>query len=164
MPWWLNVQWNINAIHDFLSVSQSQSVTNHPARIGKPTASSTMSTTLTDATASGSEFHDLPSQVGGHPGLLESEDGSLIIKPCLPTERVFYELLAQNDPRLEHLQPFVPRFYGTLKLEGVLEEGATLTEAAVTKSSMEPGTVLVPHEEGKDECNESCLMAISCYT
>ncbi|KAG8945042.1 hypothetical protein FRC03_001828 [Tulasnella sp. 419] len=62
----------------------------------------------------------LSSQVGGHAGVLASEDGSLVIKACLPAERDFYQILSSN-PTLEGLRPHVPTFYGTLKLEGKVE-------------------------------------------
>ncbi|KAF9055075.1 SAICAR synthase-like protein [Hymenopellis radicata] len=44
--------------------------------------------------------HTIPlaSQVGGHAGVLTSEDGSLLIKPALPLEHKFYQYLT-SDPR-----------------------------------------------------------------
>lgn len=65
----------------------------------------------------------LITQVGGHPGISMTEDGSLVIKPALPSEVAFYQLLA-TDPRLEGLIPYVPAFYGTLKLEGRVDNEA----------------------------------------
>lgn len=76
--------------------------------------------------------HPLASQVGGHAGVLTTEDGSLIIKPALPLEFQFY-LAVQQNPDLAALRPFTPNFLGTLKLEGQVdtnkpaEEGITLT-------------------------------------
>ncbi|KAI0781528.1 SAICAR synthase-like protein [Trametes elegans] len=69
--------------------------------------------------------HNVPleSQVGGHPGVLTSEDGSLLIKPALPREVAFYQSVAA-DPAFAPLRPFVPRFYGTLRLEGKVDESA----------------------------------------
>ncbi|TDL18525.1 SAICAR synthase-like protein [Rickenella mellea] len=79
----------------------------------------------------------LTSQVGGHAGVMATEDGSLIIKPCLPRERDFYQLIASDDPRVRHLQPHVPNFYGTLKLEGkVDEQGNFLNTLEMTDSSL----------------------------
>ncbi|KAH9842452.1 SAICAR synthase-like protein [Rhodofomes roseus] len=62
-------------------------------------------------------------QVGGHPGVTTTEDGSLLIKPTLPSEIAFYQALL-TDPRCENLRDFVPEFYGTLKLEGRVENEA----------------------------------------
>ena len=68
--------------------------------------------------------HPLDSQVGGHPGVLASEDNSLIIKPCLPRELAFYRLITSSDTKaLEALRAFVPKFYGTLDLQGRIRKG-----------------------------------------
>ncbi|KAI0657165.1 SAICAR synthase-like protein [Cubamyces menziesii] len=69
----------------------------------------------------------LESQVGGHPGVRTSEDGSLLIKPALPREVAFYQSVAA-DPRFAPLRPFVPKFYGTLRLEGKVDESAAAAE------------------------------------
>ncbi|KAF8061549.1 hypothetical protein FPV67DRAFT_284732 [Lyophyllum atratum] len=70
-----------------------------------------------------SEYNAKPltSQVGGHAGVLATEDGSLVIKPALPLEHKFYLALQQNT-KLEPLRPFIPKFLGTLKLEGQIDE------------------------------------------
>ncbi|PBK83186.1 SAICAR synthase-like protein [Armillaria gallica] len=70
-----------------------------------------------------SSFDTIPlaSQVGGHAGVLTSEDGSLLIKSALPLEHQFYQILNSN-PAFEPLRPFVPKFIGTLKLQGELDE------------------------------------------
>lgn len=47
----------------------------------------------------------------------QSGEGDLIMKPCLPAERDFYQAIA-SDERLAALRPHIPRFYGTLRLEG----------------------------------------------
>ncbi|RPD68539.1 SAICAR synthase-like protein [Lentinus tigrinus ALCF2SS1-7] len=67
--------------------------------------------------------HTIPlaSQVGGHPGVMTSEDGSLLIKPALAAEVAFYQSVT-TDPGFAPLRPFVPKFYGTLRLEGKLDE------------------------------------------
>ncbi|KAI0823851.1 SAICAR synthase-like protein [Trametes gibbosa] len=65
----------------------------------------------------------LESQVGGHPGVLASEDGELLIKPALPHEVAFYHSLS-TDPDFAPLRPFVPKFYGTLRLEGQMATDA----------------------------------------
>ncbi|TFK32604.1 hypothetical protein BDQ12DRAFT_692302 [Crucibulum laeve] len=67
--------------------------------------------------------HALTSQVGGHAGVLTTEDGSLLIKPALPLELTFYESL-QRDEAFAPLRPFIPKFLGTLKLEGEAKETA----------------------------------------
>lgn len=94
----------------------------------------------------------LSSQVGGHAGVLSSEDGSLIIKPCLKNELEFYSSIAVSQAAISAgiesdsediaigdssgtassspfagLAPWVPKFYGTLKLEGRIENHETAT-------------------------------------
>ncbi|EJF56298.1 SAICAR synthase-like protein [Dichomitus squalens LYAD-421 SS1] len=69
----------------------------------------------------------LDSQVGGHPGVLTSEDGSLLIKPAHPTEVAFYQTVIA-DPGFAPLRPFVPKFYGTLRLEGKVDDTAPAPE------------------------------------
>ncbi|KAK0474004.1 SAICAR synthase-like protein [Armillaria novae-zelandiae] len=87
----------------------------------------------------------LASQVGGHAGVLTSEDGSLLIKPALPLEHQFYQILNSN-PAFEPLRPFVPKFIGTLKLQGELDE---------TNQGLEPGSGIavkaLPEGHQKDE-------------
>ena len=83
--------------------------------------------------------HTLASQVGGHAGVLTTEDGSLIIKPALALEHQFYQQAAV-DPALAPLRRWIPRFYGTLRLEGKTGAGGEIeigsagsTGAAVQK-------------------------------
>ncbi|KAH9915248.1 SAICAR synthase-like protein [Epithele typhae] len=64
---------------------------------------------------------DLP--VGGHPGVLTSEDGSLLIKPALAAEVAFYQSVVA-DAAFASLRPFLPKFYGTLRLQGKVDENA----------------------------------------
>jgi 1D-myo-inositol-tetrakisphosphate 5-kinase/inositol-polyphosphate multikinase len=75
----------------------------------------------------------LASQVGGHTGVQTSEDGSLIFKPAVPLELQFYQS-ALTNPVLAPLRPFIPKFYGTLKLEGQIdiERTAAAADIAVT--------------------------------
>ncbi|OCB86569.1 SAICAR synthase-like protein [Sanghuangporus baumii] len=80
-------------------------------------------------TAGESAFHALRSQVGGHPGVLASDDNLLIVKSCLDAEKTFYELLALGDERLEGLRRWIPRFYGTLRLEGKVADDAAAAGA-----------------------------------
>ena len=62
----------------------------------------------------------LASQVGGHAGVRSSADGSQIMKPCLPTERAFYEKVITNDnvQGFTLLRKHVPAFYGIHPAEG----------------------------------------------
>ncbi|KAI0810825.1 hypothetical protein BC629DRAFT_1580063 [Irpex lacteus] len=50
-----------------------------------------------------SDFHALASQVGGHPGVMTNDSGSVIIKPALPAEVEFYETV-QTNPVFEPLR------------------------------------------------------------
>ncbi|KAH8100309.1 SAICAR synthase-like protein [Cristinia sonorae] len=73
----------------------------------------------------------LATQVGGHAGVLTSEGGDMIIKPALPVEIDFYQSVG-SDPAFAPLRPFIPKFYGTLKLEGTLvPEGKANSTAPV---------------------------------
>ncbi|KAF5317936.1 hypothetical protein D9619_012175 [Psilocybe cf. subviscida] len=82
----------------------------------------------------------LESQVGGHDGVLSTEDGSLIIKPSLARELDFYQKL-QRDVSLGALLPYTPKFLGTLQLEGSVDE--TQTENLVPNIlDIKLGTVL----------------------
>jgi 1D-myo-inositol-tetrakisphosphate 5-kinase/inositol-polyphosphate multikinase len=95
--------------------------------------------------------HTLDMQVGGHKGVQQSGDGDLIMKPALPAERDFYQAIAA-DERLAALRPHVPRFYGTLRLEGKVdaqsapggEVGADQLREVLAKGAAEP-------DLGKDE-------------
>ena len=87
----------------------------------------------------------LESQVGGHAGVLTTENGSLMIKPAVPTELAFYERL-QLDSNLEDLRAFTPTFLGTLKLMGKVDEtGSALSESVLLES------VVAAASEEKDE-------------
>ena len=88
----------------------------------------------------------LESQVGGHAGVLTTENGSLMIKPAVPTELAFYERL-QLDSNLEDLRAFTPTFLGTLKLMGKVDEfktGSAVLESVLLDS-------VVAASEEKDE-------------
>jgi len=56
----------------------------------------------------------LASQVGGHPGVTSSADGSTIIKPCLPAEKAFYEAMqdAPEGSAMARLRTLCPEFRG----------------------------------------------------
>ena len=88
----------------------------------------------------------LESQVGGHAGALTTENGSLMVKPAVPTELAFYERL-QLDSNLEDLRAFTPTFLGTLKLMGKVDEfktGSAVLESVLLDS-------VVAASEEKDE-------------
>ena len=93
----------------------------------------------------------LTTQVGGHPGVSSTEDGSLLIKPALPTEVAFYHTLGE-DPRLAGLKDFVPEFYGTLRLEGKVESES----AGLDMNTIQPVTD-IPESE-KDESRHTHLV------
>jgi hypothetical protein len=75
-------------------------------------------------------------QVGGHGGVLATEDGELLIKPALPRELEFYQKL-QTDKKLSTLLPHVPTFLGTLRLEGTVDETAAQGDGIVIKAAAE---------------------------
>ena len=61
----------------------------------------------------------LKGQVGGHAGVETTEDGSLLIKPALKREVMFYEEMARaEEGGLARLREYVPKFLGVLRLEG----------------------------------------------
>ena len=69
----------------------------------------------------------LASQVGGHAGVMSTEDGSLLIKPATKRELEFYQRLqSSSDVAIATLREYTPKFFGTLTLEG---ETAGATEA-----------------------------------
>jgi 1D-myo-inositol-tetrakisphosphate 5-kinase/inositol-polyphosphate multikinase len=85
----------------------------------------------------------LNSQVGGHAGVLTTEDGSLLIKPAFPRELEIYQKLLY-DPALEVLRPFTANFLGTLKLEGEVDQSNPITANG--------GIAIKPIDDHKDEC------------
>ena len=98
--------------------------------------------------------HALSSQVGGHPGVMTTEDGSLIIKPCLPAELDFYNSIATDD-RLAPLRPFVPKMYGTLKQIDASKAEKFSTpnaenQAALVQSLLSP--------EGEEKETDECIL------
>lgn len=79
----------------------------------------------------------LATQVGGHPGILSDASGEVVVKPLLPVELAFYELLEGRAPALAPLAGLAPTFMGVLELQGELAE----PEGA--------GKELGPHEVGQ---------------
>jgi inositol-polyphosphate multikinase len=106
-----------------------------------------MATPLSRSASVESAYIPLSAQVGGHPGVLTSEDGALLIKPAIPTEVQFYQAVL-SEPVLEPLRPYVPQFLGTLRLEGEVDEARSKDGAiAVT-----PESAKAVKDEQKDEC------------
>ncbi|OAX34997.1 SAICAR synthase-like protein [Rhizopogon vinicolor AM-OR11-026] len=70
------------------------------------------------------KVHPLADQVGGHAGVQTTEDDSLLLKPALPREIHFYQLItaAGDDDPLSKLRKWTPKFLGVLKLEGKLKD------------------------------------------
>jgi 1D-myo-inositol-tetrakisphosphate 5-kinase/inositol-polyphosphate multikinase len=80
----------------------------------------------------------LASQVGGHAGVMTTEDGSLLIKPALKRELEFYQRLqTDEDEAIATLRKFTPRFLGTLTLEGEAKEGSSEGGALEIKPAAE---------------------------
>jgi 1D-myo-inositol-tetrakisphosphate 5-kinase/inositol-polyphosphate multikinase len=77
--------------------------------------------------------HALTSQVAGHAnGVLTTEDDMLLIKPALPLELKFYQTVAAAaEPEFDALRPFIPKFIGTLSLEGELDEDKPASEGSI---------------------------------
>ncbi|KAJ7677427.1 hypothetical protein B0H17DRAFT_944838 [Mycena rosella] len=77
--------------------------------------------------------HALASQVGGHAnGVLTTEDDTLLIKQALPLELQFYQTVAAAaEPELDALRPFLPKFLGTLALEGELDTDKPPSETSI---------------------------------
>lgn len=92
----------------------------------------------------------LSTQVGGHAGVLTTEDGELLIKPALPHELEFYQKL-QAEEALATLRPYTPKFFGTLRLEGELDQ---------TKPQ-EEGIAVKPFSDKKDKRSIFILTAIN---
>jgi len=70
--------------------------------------------------------HPLADQVGGHAGVQTTEDESLVLKPALPREIDFYQLIAAagDDDDLSQLRRWTSKFLGVLKLEGKLKDAS----------------------------------------
>jgi len=90
---------------------------------------------LSAADIDADHIHTLDSQVGGHAGVMTTEDGLLIIKPCLPKELEFYNQLAVNEP-FAPLRPFIPKMYGTLKQMDSADGAAALASGGLDPSAV----------------------------
>jgi len=95
------------------------------------------------------------SQVGGHPGLRATADGSRIIKPSLASERHFYETVVSHHAEgFKLLSKHVPTFYGVTPADAEGKEGLVLENIsfAFTKPNIldiKLGTVL--YDDGASE-------------
>ncbi|KAJ7195497.1 hypothetical protein GGX14DRAFT_676785 [Mycena pura] len=76
----------------------------------------------------------LASQVGGHiDSLVATADNMLLIKHALPLEFQFYKTVAAaTEPELDALRPFIPKFLGTLALEGELDTDKPTSETSIS--------------------------------
>ncbi|KAH6899193.1 inositol polyphosphate multikinase [Coprinopsis sp. MPI-PUGE-AT-0042] len=87
-----------------------------------------MSSDSTPAPKNPAVIEALGSQVRGHPGVMTTEDGSLLIKPATPGELAFYETLKAATkkayPNLVKLRDYTPEYLGTFRLEGQFEPGS----------------------------------------
>ncbi|KAH7890096.1 inositol polyphosphate multikinase [Phlebopus sp. FC_14] len=91
----------------------------------------------------------LSSQVGGHSGVQTTEDGSLLLKPALPNEVAFYQLVRDSDTaaidaatviKLKALKEWIPKFYGVLNLEGRIADPEADLDAGVVPTMIVPAT------------------------
>ncbi|KAJ7134847.1 hypothetical protein C8R44DRAFT_829198 [Mycena epipterygia] len=83
--------------------------------------------------------HALVSQVGGHANsVLTTEDDMLLIKQALPLELQFYQAVtAAAEPELDALRPYIPKFLGTLALEGELDTDKPASETTINSLVLE---------------------------
>lgn len=62
----------------------------------------------------------------------------LLIKQALPLELQFYQAVtAAAEPELDALRPFIPKFLGTLALEGELDADKPASETTINVKPME---------------------------
>ena len=100
------------------------------------------------AKAATGALEPLAAQVAGHPGsVLASESGDVIVKPSLPLERAFYTSLASQLG----LEGFVPRFYGTLQLQGKLPDGQAGLDPAAAVDASQPLQAQLGLEDAKGQ-------------
>ena len=110
-----------------------------------------MSGTSTPALTPSSSHHiPLASQVGGHAGVMTSEDGSLLIKPAHPVEVEFYQSVGA-EPGFAALRPYIPKFYGTLKLEGQVDPNSVPGDGGEVK-------LVEVKVQDKDRSSEQCYI------
>nr|GAT59971.1 predicted protein [Mycena chlorophos] len=95
-------------------------------------------------------------QVGGHPdGVLATEDDMLLIKQALPVELQFYRAIAAaSDPQITALRPWIPRFLGTLTLQGEIDPEAPTSETNIPVKPLPE--LSSSRNDNKDEFGPSC--------
>ncbi|KAF7314564.1 Kinase [Mycena kentingensis (nom. inval.)] len=93
------------------------------------------------APSPGPATHTLTNQVGGHKdGVLTTEDDTLLIKQALPGELAFYRAVAAStSPAIDALRPYLPKFLGTLTLEGEVDPEKPATETSIPVKPTENG-------------------------
>jgi 1D-myo-inositol-tetrakisphosphate 5-kinase/inositol-polyphosphate multikinase len=87
------------------------------------------------------DYLPLAHQVAGHAsGVLASSSGAVVVKPCLPVELAFYTALG---PKLSNslVGMWTPKFYGTLKLQGRLNQDGKLEQVDVDARDKEVNTL-----------------------
>ena len=78
--------------------------------------------------------------------MMTNESGSVIIKPALSAEVEFYETV-QTNPAFELLRVYIPKFFGTLSLQGQVDPEKSKDGAIVVKE----GSGEVVADSQKDE-------------
>jgi hypothetical protein len=105
----------------------------------------------------------LQSQVGGHAGVVTTEDGSLLIKPSLHRELEFYQAM-QQDPMLAFLREFTPTFIGVLRLEGKLSDlDGKLVEGGLSSLSEDMLEPVTGQKDMSSFRGETCAMMLILY-
>ncbi|KAK7038053.1 kinase [Favolaschia claudopus] len=89
--------------------------------------------------SSSADTQTLSTQVGGHVnGVATTDDNSLLIKAALPVELKFYQTMASAaEPQYDALRPFIPKFIGTLSLQGELDTDKPPTEGSINVKPIE---------------------------
>jgi 1D-myo-inositol-tetrakisphosphate 5-kinase/inositol-polyphosphate multikinase len=73
-------------------------------------------------------------------GVVAAADDTLLIKSALPLELEFYQkVAAASEPELDALRPFIPKFIGTLSLEGELDTDRPPSEGSLNVKPVEGG-------------------------
>ncbi|KZT33701.1 SAICAR synthase-like protein [Sistotremastrum suecicum HHB10207 ss-3] len=88
-------------------------------------------------------------QVGGHGGIVVSQDGTLVIKPCLPNEPKFYQTV-QSEPSLAPLKDIIPAYFidagndpitGVHRARGRTEADGTIVLENLTHGFRHPNVI-----------------------
>ncbi|KAF7292352.1 Kinase [Mycena chlorophos] len=97
-------------------------------------------------------------QIGGHTdGVLATEDDMLLIKQALPVELQFYRAIAAaSDPQITALRPWIPRFLGTLTLQGEIDPDAPTSETNIPVKPLSESSS--SRNDNKDEFGFSLVL------